>query len=75
MAQAIADVHREKAELIASVDYAPVDLAGKMSASLMETLGDVLNGMDAVSEEDEWLTPVFKEAQRRWPSPRRLLPQ
>jgi hypothetical protein len=31
--------------------------------------------MDAVSEEDEWLTPVFKEAQRRWPSPRRLLPQ
>jgi len=23
--------------------------------------------MDAVTEEDDWLKPVFEEAQRRWP--------
>jgi hypothetical protein len=34
----------------------------------METLGDILNGMNAVDEkEDAWLDPIFREAQRLWP--------
>lgn len=37
---------------------------GRRSASIMETLGDFLNG------EDEWTAPIFKEAHRLWPSPK-----
>lgn len=44
-----------------------LDFMGQRSAWLMETLGDVLNGMDAVSDEDAWVDPVFAEAQRLWP--------
>jgi hypothetical protein len=46
-----------------------LDMIGKQTAAQMETLGDELNGMDAVSvEEDDWMTPIFKEARRLWPS-------
>lgn len=45
-----------------------IDQVGKRTASFMETLGDMLNATDATDETDEWLTPVFEEAQRLWPS-------
>lgn len=45
-----------------------IDLVGERTAHLMEALGDILNGMDAVDEtEDAWLDPVFIEARRLWP--------
>ena len=44
-----------------------VEQAGERTAAFMETLGDMLNGMDAASDEDEWTVPIFAEAQRIWP--------
>jgi len=44
-----------------------VELVGNRTARQMEILGDMLNGMDAVTEEDEWLTPIYETAHRLWP--------
>ena len=44
-----------------------IDQVGKRTAAWMETLGDMLNSIDAVTKEDEWMTPVFEEANRLWP--------
>lgn len=71
MATVIADVHSDLAKLFAAGGGAPADIAGSVgerTARLMEYLGDVLNGMDAVSEEDEWTAPIFAEAHRLWPA-------
>lgn len=43
------------------------DQVGKRTARQMEVLGDILNGMDAVSEDDDWLTPIFEKAHELWP--------
>lgn len=44
------------------------DMIGDRTAALMEHLGEHLNGIDAVDKDaDEWLEPVFREAQKRWP--------
>lgn len=45
-----------------------LDLQGKRSAHIMEVLGDILNGMDANSEEDDWTYPIFKAAHIAFPS-------
>jgi hypothetical protein len=45
-----------------------LDMIGERTAAQMELLGDELNGMDAVGEEDEWMTPIFEEARRLWPN-------
>ncbi|AZO45916.1 hypothetical protein EJ076_34955 [Mesorhizobium sp. M7D.F.Ca.US.005.01.1.1] len=45
------------------------DIVGKRTAQIMETLGDILNGMDAVTEEDDWTHPIFREANRLWLAP------
>jgi hypothetical protein len=51
-----------------SVGHATLaDMIGKRSAELMEELGEHLNGMDAVGEDDEWTAPIFREAQRLFP--------
>lgn len=71
MCEALAEVYRmrqgrHEAGGKAADDVA--DLIGRWSAQAMETLGDMLNGMDAVDEEkDAWIDPVIREAQRRWP--------
>ena len=50
-----------------------IELVGCRTASLMETLGDILNDMDALDgDEDAWMEPVFAEAQRLWPTGPRL---
>lgn len=71
MAEALADVYRAKASSFESDSPGPdqlIELVGKWSAGHMETLGDILNGMDAVDDdEDAWLDPIFKEAHRLWP--------
>lgn len=67
LANAIARVHTEIAATIKSSPEL-LDLRGKRSAHLMEILGDILNGMDAVDPaEDAWMDPIFKEAHRLWP--------
>lgn len=71
LATELAKVHSDYAAFFAAGGKAPEDLAnvvGRRTATLMEELGDVLNGMDAVTEDDEWTHPVFKEAQRLWPT-------
>lgn len=71
MCEALAEVYRMKQRRHEEGGKAADDLAdltGRWSAETMETLGDILNGMDAVDEdEDGWIDPVIREAQRRWP--------
>lgn len=65
----LALVHRETGEIIDRFPPGIVEMAGKRSAEIMELLGDVLNAMDAVDdEEDAWMEPIFAEAQRLWPN-------
>jgi hypothetical protein len=44
-----------------------LDHVGLRSASQMEILGDMLDGMDAVNEPDEWMMPVFVSAHELFP--------
>jgi hypothetical protein len=69
LAAVIAAVYGDHARMFA--DGAGEQIAervGRRTAALMETLGDILNGMDAVTTDDDWLTPIFEEAHRRWPT-------
>lgn len=74
MARAIAAVHEDIGAIIADGTYGRdrqgfLDMIGRDSAARMEALGDILNGMDAVDDaEDEWLSAVFGEAHRLWPT-------
>jgi len=70
LAKAIWEVYSDKAKIFASDSKGPddiVDLVGKWSHGHMETLGDILNGMDAVDEEDEWTAPIFEKAKVMFP--------
>lgn len=70
LAGAIHEVYSDKARLFASDATGPdelVELVGNWSAAHMEKLGDILNGMDAVDESDEWTAPIFKKAHELWP--------
>lgn len=72
MARAIAEVHDDKAETLALImtrDDGFAEFMGRQTAGLMEVLGDLLNDMDAVTSEDDWIQPIFAEAHRRWPQP------
>jgi hypothetical protein len=44
-----------------------LDIVGKRTACLMEYLGDTLDGMDAVTDEDAWMTPIFEKAHELFP--------
>lgn len=44
-----------------------IDQVGDRTAFQMEALGDMLNNMDAVSDDDKWTAPVFQIAHRLWP--------
>lgn len=72
MATALAQVHSDYAKMFEA--GGPVlnltETVGKRTAHFMETLGDWLNGMDAVTQEDEFMAPIFREAQRLWPTQR-----
>lgn len=70
LAKQIAIVHEQTSDAYNSVDMSPtlIDLVGNRTASAMEALGDILNGMDAVDDdEDGWTAPVFEAAQKLWP--------
>jgi hypothetical protein len=65
----LADVHDDYATLLLHGGLSQIaESVGQRTAHLMEQLGEVLDGMDAASDEDDWTAPIFTEAQRRWPS-------
>lgn len=71
MARNLADVHDQ---LAPSIEQGHADsiasIQGPRSAAIMEILGDILNGMDAVDEEDAALDPVFAKAHELYPNAR-----
>lgn len=45
-----------------------LDMAGDRTAGFLETLSDIINGMDAFdADEDEWVNPIIEAAHKRWP--------
>ncbi len=69
LAEAISKVHDQKAKLFDAKTMPDIAAyAGWQTAALMEQLGEILNGMDAVSaEEDAWTDPIFERAQKLFP--------
>lgn len=68
LAEIIAGIRKNYVVLLEDPDcILPLDIIGKMTAVQMERLGDIINGMDAATEEDGWMAPVFKMAQKLWP--------
>lgn len=74
LARQIALVHEQMAETYAHPDTTMrdsfLDLIGQQTAQRMEGLGNMLNAMDAVTEEDAWCDPVFRVAHATWPQSR-----
>ncbi|GEC56757.1 hypothetical protein [Bradyrhizobium phage ppBeUSDA76-2] len=73
LATAIAQIHSDKGRWLSAPRIGEsdsyIELVGKRSAELMETLGNILNGMDGVEDEDEWVNPIFDRAKEVWPIP------
>ena len=69
LATQIANVHADLARIYSeATDEAIIQRVGERTAKLMEYLGDVLNGMDAVDDaEDEWTHPIFERAHAMFP--------
>lgn len=69
MADIIAKVHSDYARLFQ--DGAGMegleDRVGERTAVLMNTLGDILNGIDAVNEEDAWVNPIMERSRKVFP--------
>ena len=74
LANSFAEVYAARAAIVAH-DAKLSDLIGDASASAMEWLGDELNAMDAATEDDGWLDPIFEAAQKRWPQQQPRRPQ
>ncbi len=70
LARSLALVHEQSIEAYASRDQSAtmIDILGARSASIMEKLGDILNGMDSVDDEDSWTNPIFAVAHATWPT-------
>ena len=65
MAKSLLIVHEQTLPLIPAQSRGIMELQFFRSAEIMEMLGDTLNGMDAVDEEDAWMDPVF-EVRNEW---------
>ena len=67
MARELANIHTDYSDMCARGmldDIVP--LVGPRTAAFMEKLGDMMNAIDAVTDEDAWVTPVFKKAHEMW---------
>jgi len=70
LATALAQVSTDYAKMFKACPVGHlVEQVGQRTAHQMEVLGDILNGMDAITDKDKWLDPIFAEAQRLWPAP------
>ena len=68
MARALAEVHEQMASVMStSVSTLLLPSMGARSHHIMETLGDILNGMDAVDSADLWVGPIFEKAREMFP--------
>ena len=68
LATALAQINQDYARSLANGHMdALVEIVGPRTAQHMEILGDILNGMDAVQPEDDWLHPIFERAHEIWP--------
>lgn len=68
LANAIAKVHSEVAEYVVNGHASLIlDQIGSRSAAIMEDIGNYLNDMDAVTEDDENLDDVFEMARKMFP--------
>lgn len=73
LSRVISGIHDDQARMFAAGGAGPediCDIVGESTAEIMETLGDILNGMDGVSEHDAWTHPIFAEAHRLFPTGR-----
>lgn len=68
MASVISQVHKDKAKIIDGGHADDIlDLVGHFTSQRLESLGNILNGMDAVTDEDDWIAPIIIAARERWP--------
>lgn len=68
MADALSDIYTCNEKMIrAEMMDELISEIGFRSAALMEELGDILNGMDAVTEEDDWVNPIFEKSKELYP--------
>lgn len=67
LARVLADVHEDIAPAVEHMNEGVLDRMGYRSAHIMETLGDILNGMDAATEEESDLDQIFEMAQAIFP--------
>lgn len=65
LARALAAVHEQLEPIIRSGEPSiALDIQGERSVHIMDVLGDILNGMDAVDDvEDAWTAPIFDAAR------------
>jgi len=80
MAKVLAGLNKDYHRILRDIEAGsrvslPLDLVGRRTAQQMEALGNMLNNMDAVTDEDDWLDPIFKEAHKRWPIEPEDVPQ
>lgn len=69
LAKAIAGIHLDYERLFRdhpNLDQI-VDVIGERTANLMDVMGDFLNSIDAVTDEDNWTHPIFLKAQEMFP--------
>lgn len=69
LAQALVEIHSDYEKLIESrrADQL-IEQVGRRTAEWMDTLGNMLNAVDAVDDADKWLDPVFEQAHQLWPA-------
>ncbi len=68
LCEQIAHVHTELQQMLeAGVGPDLLESWGQRSATLIEYLGDVVNGMDIVEPEDAWMDPIFNAAHAMFP--------
>lgn len=71
LASVLSEVYSDYAKMERAGDGSPfIDIAeqlGNRTARHMEILGDILNGMDAIEEEDACVNPIFEKAQKLFP--------
>jgi hypothetical protein len=69
LAASLAHVHEDLAHIFRSGGPQDdiLEMNGQRTAELLEVLGNILNGMDAVSDDDRWIDPIMVEAHRVWP--------